>query len=342
MFKVVNLKKSFNGKEVIKNIDLTIEHGRFISLLGPSGCGKTTLLRLIAGLEQPDQGRIVNGDDVFYSDKDNIFKTPSKREIGMVFQDFALWPHMTVFQNVAYPLKVRKDTNNMKERVMQALSEVQLADYHDLPIHQLSGGQQQRVSLARAIISQYKLILMDEPLSALDAGLREDMRLLIQRLVKNYHITAIFVTHDQYEAMTMSDEIAVIRNGKIVQFGSPESLYHHPKNKEVATFIGKGTFVEGQVRNNVFTSTSGIEVKSESDIADGHYGLLVRPELVHISEHGVDAKILTKSFTGERYQYTAQVKDNEMMFYDDKAYQIGDNIKLTFALSQNHFISMEG
>lgn len=248
-----NLKKSFGNQNVIRNVNLEVGSGEFISLLGASGSGKTTLLRLIAGLEQPDSGTIENDEQLYYSNEDTTqMLAPSKRNIGMVFQDFALWPHMSVFENVAYPLRVKKDTKNLKQRVREVLQEVRLEGYEKRKIHELSGGQQQRVSLARAIISRCDLVLMDEPLSALDAGLREDMRLLIQRLVKQYGMTAIFVTHDQYEAMTMSDRIAVMQEGRIEQCDTPENLYAKPQSEAVARFIGKGAFVKGTLKENRF------------------------------------------------------------------------------------------
>ena len=339
-----NIKKSFGSRTVIQDINLTIESGKFVSLLGASGCGKTTLLRLIAGLETPDSGSINHDERTYYDSNQHTYVSPAERDLGMVFQDFALWPHMTVFQNVAYPLKVNKDTKDLKTRVMQALKEVHLEEHYDKAIHQLSGGQQQRVSLARAIISQSKLILMDEPLSALDASLREDMQLLIQRLIKTYDMTAIFVTHDQYEAMSMSDYIAVMSNGSIVQYGTPETLYQHPKNKEVATFIGKGTFLEGVSHNQVLSTNEGFQLNHSIQTKEGKYGVLIRPEHVHIEEathsKATPAVIETVSFTGERYQYTASSHGVSIMFYDSNYFQENETVNLTFDIPENYFIKM--
>lgn len=270
-----NLKKSFGNQSVIKDVNLEVGTGEFISLLGASGSGKTTLLRLIAGLEQPDSGTIENDEQMFYSNEDTTqMMAPSKRNIGMVFQDFALWPHMSVFENVAYPLRVKKDTKQLKQRVREVLQEVRLERYEKRKIHELSGGQQQRVSLARAIISRCDLVLMDEPLSALDAGLREDMRLLIQRLVKQYGMTAIFVTHDQYEAMTMSDRIAVMQEGRIEQCDTPENLYAKPQSEAVARFIGKETFIKGTLKENRFI------IQEENTLDGADEGTLERTSAV--------------------------------------------------------------
>ncbi|MCG3400451.1 ABC transporter ATP-binding protein [Staphylococcus massiliensis] len=336
---IKNLKKSFDQNEVIKNINLNVEKGQFISLLGASGSGKTTLLRLIAGLEKPDNGEILHNDQTFYHGADRIFVKPSNRQIGMVFQDFALWPHMTVFENVAYPLKVKKDTKNLKQRVREVLKEVHLEGFEKRAVHALSGGQQQRVSLARAIVSKADLILMDEPLSALDAGLREDMRLLIQRLIKTYGMTTIFVTHDQYEAMTMSDKIAVMKDGEIVQFDTPERLYQHPKNKAVATFIGKGTYLTGYVKHGEFRTHEGITLPVSQP--DGKYGLFIRPEHVHVVNDGIKAQVETVSFTGERYQYTASIKDKEIKFYNTRYFEPGTSVHLDIHYNETKLLKVE-
>nr|WP_306461142.1 ABC transporter ATP-binding protein [Staphylococcus condimenti] len=280
-----NLKKSFGNQSVIRDVNLEVGSGEFISLLGASGSGKTTLLRLIAGLEQPDSGTIENHEQLYYSNEGPTqMLAPSKRNIGMVFQDFALWPHMSVFENIAYPLRVKKDTKNLKQRVREVLQEVRLEGYEKRKIHELSGGQQQRVSLARAIISRCDLVLMDEPLSALDAGLREDMRLLIQRLVKQYGMTAIFVTHDQYEAMTMSDRIAVMQEGRIEQCDTPENLYAKPQSEAVARFIGKGSFVKGILKENRFI------IQKENALDDAEEGTPERLSAVSAVDLAGDSK----------------------------------------------------
>ena len=240
---LTNITKSFGSKQVIQPTDLTIDSGSFTTLLGPSGCGKTTLLRMIAGLENPDTGEIWLDNTCVFSKEKKINLPPEKRGLGFVFQDFALWPHMTVFENVAFGLRARKDTNQLKQRVQDALKAVQLEDFAGRYPHQLSGGQQQRVAFARAIVIQSSCILFDEPLSALDALLREQMRHELKELVSKLGVTAVFVTHDQTEAMSMSDKIAVLNSGTVDQYDTPEEIYHHPATVFVARFVGKSNWL---------------------------------------------------------------------------------------------------
>ena len=234
--------KRFGKTEVLKGIDVRIAAGEIFFLLGPSGCGKTTLLRAIAGLNEPDGGRILAGD------RDVTHLPPHKRDMGMVFQSYALWPHMTLFDNVAFGLEMRGIRKaDAADRVMRALGLVKLADRAQAKPNELSGGQQQRVALARALVIEPQCLLLDEPLSNLDAKLRVEMRTEIRRICKEAGLTAIYVTHDQKEALSIADRVAVLESGRLLQTGAPDEVYLRPKNKFVAQFIGETTFVEGKV-----------------------------------------------------------------------------------------------
>ena len=237
------ITKRFEKKQVIRPTTLTIADGSFTTLLGPSGCGKTTLLRMIAGLETPDTGEIWLGDTCVFSRQRGINLPPEKRGLGFVFQDFALWPHMTVFENVAFGLRAKKDTKDLQRRVRDALRTVHLENLEKRYPHQLSGGQQQRVAFARAIAVRPGCVLFDEPLSALDALLREEMRHELTELTASLGMTAVFVTHDQIEAMSMSDRIAVLSGGCVEQYAAPEVIYHHPATEFVARFVGKSNWL---------------------------------------------------------------------------------------------------
>ena len=236
--------KSFGSKQVIHDTSMTIEDGQFTTLLGPSGCGKTTLLRMISGLQTPDTGEIRFDDQVVFSADDKINVPPEKRQLGFVFQDFALWPHMTVFEIVAFGLRASGQTKNLEEKVKEALHAVQLDDFDKRYPGQLSGGQQQRVAFARAIVIEPECILFDEPLSALDALLREQMRVELKDLVTRLKITSVFVTHDQTEAMSMSDRIAVLSAGHIEQYDVPQEIYAHPKTSFAAHFVGASNWID--------------------------------------------------------------------------------------------------
>lgn len=242
--RLTNITKSFGEKNVINNVSLVIESGSFTTLLGASGCGKTTLLRMIAGLETPDTGEIYFGDKCIFSAEKKINIPPEKRGLGFVFQDFALWPHMTVYENVAFGLRAANNTENLDCKVKEALRAVQLGDFEKRYPHQLSGGQQQRVAFARAIVIEPECILFDEPLSALDALLREEMRTELKELMTKLNITAVFVTHDQTEAMSMSDKIAVMHAGVVDQYEEPEEVYAHPGTEFVAKFVGSSNWID--------------------------------------------------------------------------------------------------
>ena len=229
--------------EALSHVDLTIPANRIFTLLGPSGCGKTTLLRCIVGLETPDDGEISIGDEVVWSREKNIYIPTEKRGLSMVFQTYAIWPHMTVFENVAYPLQTRGEPRNViVDKVNQTLRFVQLEGFGNRPATKLSGGQQQRVALARALAPEPKVILFDEPLSNLDAKLREETRKELRDFLTGLQITAVYVTHDRIEALSLSDTIAVMKDGRVVELGTPKDIYFSSAHRFVADFIGLGQF----------------------------------------------------------------------------------------------------
>jgi ABC-type Fe3+/spermidine/putrescine transport system ATPase subunit len=243
------LSKLFNGQLVVDQIDLTIRRGEFFTLLGPSGCGKTTTLRMVAGLERPDSGEIVLRGRAVASAATRHFDPPEKRNLGMVFQSYAIWPHMTVFENVAYPLDLRGHPRaTIRARVAEVLELVGLSGLEQRPATQLSGGQQQRLALCRALVYEPDLILLDEPFSNLDAKLREQMRIELKLLQQRLNVTVLFVTHDQLEALSLSDTIAVMNLGRLEQVGTPRTLYDRPRSPFVRDFIGQNVLLNGHVR----------------------------------------------------------------------------------------------
>ncbi len=238
-----NIYKSFDHVQVLADFSLTIPSGKLTTLLGASGCGKTTLLRCIAGLETPETGDILFEERIVFSSEKRIHIPPERRHLGFVFQDFALWPHMNVFENTAFGLRASGETADIEKKVMEALDSVRLTEYAHRYPHQLSGGQQQRVAFARAIAIDPDCILFDEPLSALDANLRAQMRSELQELVRQRNLTAVFVTHDQGEALSISDNIVVMNEGTIMQSGTPEEIYNSPADTFTASFVGSGNWL---------------------------------------------------------------------------------------------------
>ena len=309
--RIEHVFKRFGDVTAVSDFDLTVKDGEFVSLLGPSGCGKTTSLRMIAGFERATEGEIYIGDHCVSSHIKNTFVPPEKRDIGMVFQSYAVWPHMTVTENVAYPLKIQKVPKEERAaRVAEMLKLVHLDEYGSRYPHQLSGGQQQRVALARALVMRPGLLLLDEPLSNLDAKLRESMRFEISSIQKELGITVIYVTHDQSEAMTMSDRVVVMSRGVIQQIGTPYEIYRNPANKMVADFIGLVNFVEGEVQgDHVYISGTGVSFPNTSGIT-GSATIAVRPENITMSRTSgtIEGTLVHRFYLGDAVDYRVQCK----------------------------------
>lgn len=308
-----NIDKYYGSNHVLKNLNLTIEDGAFMTLLGPSGCGKTTTLRVLSGLENPQNGVILMNDEKIVDAATDFFTPPDKRKLNLVFQSYALWPHMTVFENVAFGLRIKKlAKEEIKRKVDQALERLQILEYSARYPSELSGGQQQRVAIARAIVSDPELLLMDEPLSNLDAKLRMDMRSEIKRLHMEMGTTVVYVTHDQSEALTMSTHIAVFFNGELKQVDTPINVYTNPANLEVVAFIGtpRTNFVEGRARYEdeslkVDTVIGEYSYKEDTFTGEekrtGEFKVVVgiRPEQITISR--IKGEIPPNSIVGEVY-----------------------------------------
>jgi len=327
--RIQNLYKTFGNVAAVNRINLDIAEGEFFTMLGSSGCGKTTTLRMVGGLEKPDSGEIHLGEQCLVAPERGLFIKPEKRNMGMVFQSYALWPHMTVFENVAYPLKLRGIKGaEMSKKVEDVLALVGLAGLGERPAPALSGGQQQRVALARALVFSPKVLLLDEPLSNLDAQLREEMRRELKSLQQRVNITVIFVTHDQIEALSLSDRIAIMKFGVLEQVGSPEDVYFRPATPFVRDFLGKTFLLSGKVASaNEQTisvdiqgsSTASLNLPRGKAITSATKSLTpgqsvtvaIRPEQVNLTSgrqdgraNMVEATLQTVQFLGDRYEYT--------------------------------------
>ena len=310
MAKLIELKgitKSYDGEKVLNNINLYIRDGEFITLLGPSGCGKTTTLRIIGGFERADQGEL-------YFDGAEISEMPAhKRQVNTVFQKYALFPHLNVYENIAFPLRMKKmNEDDIKSKVTKMLSMVALSGFENKSVSTLSGGQQQRVAIARALVSHPKVLLLDEPLGALDLKLRKDMQNELKTIQKAVGITFIYVTHDQEEALSMSDTVVVMADGEIQQIGTPTDIYNEPKNAFVADFIGESNIVDGIMLEDKRVRMSG----HTFDCLDGGYGkneqvdVVVRPEDVDVvtPEKGMLTGIVTNvTFKGVHYEIIVDI-----------------------------------
>ncbi len=353
MIEIEDLHVRFNSDKgivhAVRGVSIHVAEGEFYTLLGPSGCGKTTSLRCIAGLETPSSGRITIGGNVVHESARGLTVPTHKRDLGMVFQSYAIWPHMTVFENVAFPLReVRPKLTEaeIRRRVQNALELVQLSGYDQRPAPFLSGGQQQRLALARAIVGETRVVLFDEPLSNLDAKLRAETRLELRRLVKRLNMTALYVTHDQTEALTMADRVAIMRDGEIVQEASPTRIYKRPNSRFVASFIGQCNFETGTVERAAdgngpgsvgtawgkvgFSEGAGATVGSSVTVA-------LRPENVRLAgvngmagDFGLTGTITEIVFLGEALECRVQAGGADLMarLHPDAPVAVGQTIDL--------------
>ncbi len=336
------------GKDfyAVKDANLAIEPGSFVTLLGPSGCGKTTTLRMIAGFESPDEGEIYLGNEAINA------LTPNKRDTAMVFQSYALLPHYNIFDNVAYGLKLRRlDKATIKQKVTDILKLVGLEGMEARMTNQLSGGQQQRVALARALVLEPGVLLFDEPLSNLDAKLRVSMRTEIRRIQQQAGITAIYVTHDQSEAMALSDQIIIMQKGVVAQIGTPQEVYYHPANEFVADFIGEANFLRGELINKAgdagtvnvegtpvsVVGVSGLEMHKDCT-------LVLRPESAVLSDRGqLPCKVVVSCFMGSYQNYHVMVGSTLVKITDfnpknKKIYQVGESAFVAFEKENVHVL----
>ena len=358
---LIGLTKRFGNFTAVDNMSLKADDGEMTALLGGSGCGKTTTLRMIAGFESPDEGEIYLGDEAINA------LTPNKRDTAMVFQSYALLPHYNVFDNVAYGLKLRKvpeegsDPQNpkmrkmtaeeIKERVMRILDLVQLSGMEGRMTNQLSGGQQQRVALARALVIEPSVLLFDEPLSNLDAKLRVSMRTEIRRIQQEVGITAIYVTHDQSEAMALSDNIIIMNKGVVAQMGSPQDIYYHPNSEFVADFIGEANFLKGTLDrmdgSHAILSVEGSSARvpaKEGMKAGEEYTVVLRPESAVLrDEGGLPCEVVLSCFMGSYQNYHVKVGDTLVKLTDynpknKRIYQVGEKCSLVFDPESVHIL----
>ncbi|MFJ8716157.1 ABC transporter ATP-binding protein [Streptomyces violaceus] len=336
--KVSHLSKQFGGNVVLDDVDFTIRDGEFFTLLGPSGCGKSTTLNCIAGLEQPTSGAISVGDTLFVDTEKKLFVPPEGRNLGMVFQSYALWPHKTIAANLAMPLQIRKvDKAEQRRLIDDALDKVGLLHLRERYPHQMSGGQQQRVALARALVYSPSVLLLDEPLSNLDAKLREQARAWLKRLQEDLGITTVYVTHDQDEALALSDRIAVMSGGHMLQVGTPQEIYETPATAEVAAFVGRCNFLKATVTDatrdgavlKLTANGQAMSVTTPQRLSAGEtVTVAIRPERLSVlaapdqaapGANVIGAEVLTTSYLGSRFEYDLKVGDQVVQVVSDRS-----------------------
>ncbi|GAA0253660.1 ABC transporter ATP-binding protein [Cryptosporangium japonicum] len=316
---LTSLAKRFGENTVLENLDLHVRDGEFFTLLGPSGCGKSTTLTSIAGLHTPDRGTIAFGDRVVF-DAGRVDVAPERRNCGVVFQSYAVWPHLSVHDNVAYPLKLRRVGRSARAaRVREVLDLVELGPYGKRYPHELSGGQQQRVALARALAHPPDLLLLDEPFSNLDAKLRERARDWLRRLQRRIGVTTVFVTHDQDEALSMSDRIVVLDAGRVRQIGTPEEIYHAPADEFVADFVGTVNVLPGRAAGGTVRLDGVGTPLVVGSAPDGDVRLAIRPERILVRStddegpNTVRVKVRSRAFLGDHYRYVVGLGDHNLV-----------------------------
>ncbi len=359
IIEIINLERTFeDGVIAISDLNLSVKKGEFVTFLGPSGCGKTTLLRMIAGFDKPSAGKILlNGEDI-----SNL--PPNKRPINTVFQRYALFPHYNVFDNIAFGLKLKKmevtyekedgtrftkkeklSKKEIKEKVEKALKMVDLEGFEKRSVSTLSGGQQQRVAIARAIVNEPEILLLDEPLGALDLKMRKDMQLELKEIHKKIGITFIYVTHDQEEALTLSDKIVIMKDGVIQQIGEPTDIYNEPKNAFVADFIGDSNIFSGTSLGNKKVKFIGYTFDCVDDFKKNEkVDVVVRPEDVKLLDEGegqVDGKIISSIFKGVHYEMVMQVGKTEVVVQSTIERKVGEKVSLSITPEEIHIMEKE-
>ncbi|GAB6098204.1 ABC transporter ATP-binding protein [Halanaerocella petrolearia] len=348
--KLQDLTKSFDQDIVIDSLDLTIEPGEVMALLGPSGCGKTTTLKIIAGLLEPDQG------DLLFAGESVLDTSTEEREAVLVFQDYLLFPHLTVAENISFGLKMQGvSSTKQKERVKELLVLVNLEGYEEYYPRELSGGQQQRIALARALAINPEVLLLDEPLSNLDANLRGEMQELIRKLHLKEEMTTVFVTHDRDEAMLIADRIAVMNQGQIEQVGSPEELYKLPKTKFVADFFGQANYLTGQVKDDLFQFATGqLPISRQSmatnfNLSSGQkLKAMIRPEFINLTTEEdtrevLNGTIIERKFVGERILYQVNIGEQKLAVtaLPPSDFRVGEQVKLKVDIDNIWFMDLE-
>ena len=341
LIELKNIYKKFDDTEVLTDINLTLAQNEFLTLLGPSGCGKSTILRLIAGFEEPTSGSIL------FEGQDMSKIPPYKRKVNTVFQKYALFPHYNVYDNIAFGLKINKvDGRTIAYKVKKVLEMVNLSGYENRSIHQLSGGQQQRVAIARAIVNEPAVLLLDEPLAALDLKLRKGMQLELKNMQKELGITFVYVTHDQEEALTMSDSIVVMKEGTIQQIGKPDDIYNEPQNAYVADFIGESNIIDGIMKKDLLVNICGedFDCVDKGFERDEQVDVVIRPEDIYLLEPNVSkitGVVESVIFKGVHYEMVVDTGDFKWLVHDTAMFPVGKEVGIFVKPFDIHIMKKE-